>query len=418
MTWSSIPGWRTAEAGVQSVLGRLAPAGWRRHAAAAPVARAGTAAEHPWMPSDDALPVHVRVLGPRGTPVVESIEPLSPYGLQVLRDHVLAAGREARVEITVPRHAGRGVREGLDAAFARQRARGFDVRVVREGDPRRAAPAADPARVLPESRTDVPREAGLLLGLAMRVGTLLHELQRERSYASVQAASAGALFEAESRRQHAVTDGVAETFRSFVETYAEQLPRPVALGAEVAFEALAQVPRARVRATALDAHVAVVLDAYARIVASLLTVARAVAASGRDGELARMALAYTAFLYAKEEASRERAEVASAWAIEGVAPDPLAVESRIASREAFLTVFEMGASPTVLGALRRCTTEPDWEGVSELEDLARSRIRPDATSASAALWLERMTGRLDRLRELEDLQLDEMLRRATLTKRH
>jgi hypothetical protein len=376
-----------------------------------------------WFPGGGTPVARIRIGRRRGF-FLECVEPLTPYGLEVIKDHARDAGPDSWVEVAAPPDTSAQTLRHLRELFAPERARGCDVRVVirmREpaATPPPERPVAHPAPVRErEVAETIAGEEGVMLGLMRHVGRVLHEMQRERDYGTVHAASRGRLFDAEARHQHDTTDDVARSLQAFVETHADALPRTVALCAEVALEALQHLPVIRECAALADATSTTVLEAYARPIASLLAVAHVVAASENDAELARMALAHAAFLNAKEQAGRERAEIASAWAVEGYAPDPFSVESLIAARNAFFKIFEIAATPTVLGEFRRRVSATDSDELQEMEDLARSRIRPDAAGASAARWFERMTTRLERLREVEDLQLEQMLRRATLTKPH
>jgi hypothetical protein len=372
------------------------------------------------MPRVDAPMVRITVRGGDGRTLVDSVEPLSPYVVETIVDH--ARGAAARAEVTLPSTTPHAVLAAIEAALAR-RLGAAGVRVVYAGAGVEYAAPTGAVAARPEPPVSVPEpapaSAGVPLTLIMCVGRLLHDLERERGYAAVYSASAYRLFVVERSTQERATDAAVTALRAFMAARRDELPPPLEASTAPALEALAALPSVRVRVTVGGLASAAVIDAYRPSVSSLLAVVHMAAAIERDADLARMALAYAAFLNAKEQAGRERAEVASAWAVDGLRPDPLAVESAIAAQNAFLRVFEMTASPTVVDAFHLRATDPVWAAVAEMERLARGGVgAADGYRPDAAGWFECMTAKLDGLRQVEDLQFEAMLRHATLSRRH
>jgi acyl carrier protein len=106
---------------------------------------AGASIDRPVAP----LPVHARVHGERG--VIEHTGTLTPYGAQAIADDARHAGRNARLDVTVPAEATDATVAAVHDRFAALTGHTVDVHVARMRTPKRR-------RAMPsERRPDDPR---------------------------------------------------------------------------------------------------------------------------------------------------------------------------------------------------------------------------------------------------------------------
>jgi acyl carrier protein len=90
------------------------------------------------------LPVHARVQGERG--VFVRVDALTPYGAQAIADDARHAGRNARIDVTVPAEATDATLAAVHDRFAALAGPGVDVHVARNHGSKRRPPVPPDAR--------------------------------------------------------------------------------------------------------------------------------------------------------------------------------------------------------------------------------------------------------------------------------
>lgn len=295
-------------------------------------------------------PVCVRILRSSGGKQLVRSLIFSPYAAQTIVEDALRAGPGARLEVTVPDDTADAVLAHIEEALARPRAAGVAVGVRREA----AAQTMPPTGTLDRSAALCQaRRPSAAVQVLANIGELLHAVERERALTAVHMASGGRCFGPQLEAERAETDHERRSLRSVLDAAIGTLPEGVHLrGAALCH--VDPLDDTRRRADRLAAAPRAILEEYSRTTKALLACAELLPPALEDRELAYMATASLAWLRAKEEASRERAEVATAFV----------------------------------------------------------RDAADGSAADAADWLSAMIATLDRLKEVEDIQAAMGLDRA------
>jgi acyl carrier protein len=335
--------------------------------------------------------------------VVEHVGPLTPYLAEVVVDAARRAAAPARLDAVVAADAGP---DGLAAATrALARARGYGVEVsVRSGDG--LPPIADTA-TLARERERLRR----LATLATLASDLLHELQHERDLSALHAASHQRKLAVELAAQASRTDTAVGALNGFVAVHADELDDGLRARLADAEAALVGLRELRAAVAAPDAAVAAVVDRYLHVGHALLAATEAIAAVTPDAEWGRLAKAHLALLRAKETASLERSQLATAIELTGglAAGQELALSALIAAEHSFLDLFAATARPEAVSAWKRTAAGSSFREAAQLQRLALQR---PGLPLDAERVFNVMAGKLDRLRELEAVQLEGLMNRA------
>jgi methyl-accepting chemotaxis protein len=261
-----------------------------------------------------------------------------------------------------------------------------------------------------ERRSAAAQAGSVLTGtdLAIHLGNLLHETQRERGRTAQFLGSKGESFGSELAAQRKSTDGRVRALL----TYADDHPGRLAAETVTAIEGLTAI---RSDADAVPPDPKPVVGAYTALNAGLLGAA-STAARSDDASIQLRLQAYLSFLFAKERAGLERAQLAGAFAKDAFAPDQhVLVTSLVASQQAYLDAFTRQAPPETLEAWTTVQADPAFAEVAEME--ATALARPDGGfGIDSAVWFDTITKKIDGLKVLEDEQAT-AIRRAAVSAR-
>ncbi len=344
------------------------------------------------MPSVVAEPatLWVRVHQPHRGAVLERAVEMSPYMVQTVAEDVESAGPQAYVEVVVPEHEPDEMVASIDHTFARVRRRGATVNVSRGAS---LPPPAGRLRTLVE--------------FATCIGTLLHEIQLERGltclHLSVRQRDMPVALEA----KHQATDRALAEYAEYFAAHQPLLPDPVCEQAARALGSLGQLDGIRRLVLEPIEERGAIIHRYATLDADLMAVTATIAAVAPDAEYGRMAESYLALVNARESSA-----LGSAVGSGGMTPgQDVALASLISAQRSFMAIFTATARPEVVSAYRRKAADPSFREVDRLEQLMLHG--PGTVEIDADAWYRATATKLDRLREIEQVQLAALMRRAS-----
>jgi hypothetical protein len=259
------------------------------------------------------------------------------------------------------------------------------------------------------ARFVAPASLATRFELARRIAQLVHETQRERGTTAMFLGSAGERFAAELGERRAKADRRIADLDSFVAATtgwpAELEPR---IGALRAVSRDVGGLRAKADARLTSPHA--VIDAYSELNASLLQIIDVVAA-GTPDQLRAQSVAFTALIWAKENAARERAQLAMAFAQDRFEPgQAFVVGSLLGAQENLLRLFATAAPHDIAGGLSERLAAPPLHEVRRLESIALSR--PAGFGVDPAHWYEAMSRKVDLMGEVGDTVTARIVARA------
>jgi methyl-accepting chemotaxis protein len=260
-------------------------------------------------------------------------------------------------------------------------------------------------------------ELALLVQLAVTVGDLLHETQKERGSSSVYMSSRGAKFGPELQAQRTLTDDRRVKYLQFVRRWDASWPPAVAAALRMTDSQLTEIEARRRQVTDLSVPVPEVIGYYNDLNRRLLESVASIAGKSTDTELRAWSTGYFAFLQAKEHTGMERAQLSNVFGSDRFAPGQyFTVASLLAAQRAYLHVFAISAPPVAVQLLKQKSETPVFGEVEARERLAFGSGPPAGERAGFGVdsgdWFRLMTRKIDLLKEVENGTAGAILQRA------
>ncbi|NGZ04724.1 MAG: methyl-accepting chemotaxis protein [Magnetococcales bacterium] len=251
--------------------------------------------------------------------------------------------------------------------------------------------------------------------LSVRIGALVHELQKERGMSSGFLGSKGEKFKNElPRLRKEETDTKLSVLREFVGKFDQGLHgdlfvRKLADGMK-RLENLQEI-RGRVDSLAIPALEA--LAYYTGTIQALLDVIGLVNGLAADVEMANRSIAYVNLLYAKERMGLERATLTNTFARDGFAPGILQRFGQLmGGQESHLLVFLGNASSEDLATFREKVQGKAVEEVDRMRQLAFDKAGTGGFGIDPGYWFATITQKIDLVKQVEDVVAERLQARA------
>lgn len=260
-------------------------------------------------------------------------------------------------------------------------------------------------------------ELSLLVQLAVTVGDLLHETQKERGSSSVFMSSRGTKFAGELQAQRAVTDDRRLKYLQFVRRNDASWPPVVAAALRMTDAQLGEVEARRRQATDLSVPVAEVIGYYNDLNRRLLESVASIASKSGDTDLRAWSTGYFAFLQAKEHTGMERAQLSNVFGADHFAPGQyFTLASLLAAQRTYLHVFGISGPPAAVQLYDQKRASPVFAEVEARERLAFGSGPSAGDKAGFGVdsgdWFRLMTRKIDLLKEVENGAASAILQRA------
>jgi methyl-accepting chemotaxis protein len=237
------------------------------------------------------------------------------------------------------------------------------------------------------------------------IGDVLHETQRERGRSSQFLTAKGTRFSTELTAQRSATDQQVGRLSALAGNVGD-LSVEVRDATKRTVTAVQTLPNLRQDADSLTVPAAEVIGGYSTLNAQLLDGIAALAAAVDDSALTSRLNAYLFFLRSKENSGIERAQLARAFGQDHFDDlgHVLKVNSLISTQKSLNASFEQFATPDVLAQWRALQGDAEFVSVTALEDLALSKALTGGFGAAGATWFDTATAKINKLKDLENLQ--------------
>lgn len=253
--------------------------------------------------------------------------------------------------------------------------------------------------------------------LVRKTAALIHDLQRERGLSNLFTGSKGQQFGPEITVQRAMTDQSESGLRAgFDQLSTDPTRHGARLFSRIAYtlHGLDALPQMRRSVDERQLTTSELSAAYARLIASLMSVVFEAADMATDPSLSRWLVALFNLMQGKELAGQERAAGSAMWA-EGQAGREAQqhLVHLIESQDRCLKVFESFATPELLHLWQHCRSP---QSDAERERLRRMlcHARPGAAlnTLKSSLWFDCCSQRMDELRLVEEQMTKMLVERA------
>jgi methyl-accepting chemotaxis protein len=255
---------------------------------------------------------------------------------------------------------------------------------------------------------------GVVVQLSVRLGNLVHEMQKERGLTAVFMSSNGTKLGSELTTQRGTVDGRQREMESFLTAHRAELSASILQRLDPAMAAVGQLPAKRQDASGLKVPPKVVINYFTDTHAALLASIGALASGTDNAELGRMATAYVQFLQAKEKTGVERANLANAFGANRFGEGQFfTVASAIAAQRTLLAEFELNAKPDTFAFYQETMKSPVVAEVAAMEEVALAKAATGGFGVDSAVWYTKITAKIDLMKRVEDRQVEALEARAT-----
>ncbi|MGE5547515.1 MAG: methyl-accepting chemotaxis protein [Solirubrobacterales bacterium] len=251
-----------------------------------------------------------------------------------------------------------------------------------------------------------------LAGLASEVGSVVHELQKERGASSLYLASKGSQFGDRLADQRKLTDKAAARLADAMEE------AHVGVGALQGALAEARksvegrsATRKRVDDQAIDSKTA--MGEYTGIIKTMLDLVARVALATPEKSTAELASSYLSFIEGKERAGQERATGSAGFA---GGFDPALYRRFIslqAQQETLFGQFARQAPAQLASLFQQKSAEAPFAEVAGMREAAVAKVSGSGEGVPASAWFDATTRRINLLKEVEDAVTAQLSATAT-----
>ena len=264
-------------------------------------------------------------------------------------------------------------------------------------------------KILQESR-----KTEHLVGLSVRTGALVHELQKERGLSSGFINAKGEKFKDELAKQRQTSD---EQFK-LLDAYKAANPDAVTTvkaSLDASYQQRAKLAEIRSKIDGLSIEGKDSFAYYTSINYSYLNVVAAVGRNSRNPELMRVAIAYFDFSKAKEEMGKERATLNAVLANNAFNPETYQRSFAIlAAQKSFMEGFHRFGSETAVAAYDQQESTDTFKKVEELRTTVVSKGMEGNFGIAPEDWFKAITAKIDLMKTTEDNLAKEILQLADI----
>lgn len=256
------------------------------------------------------------------------------------------------------------------------------------------------------------RKTEHLVGLSVRTGALVHELQKERGLSSGYINAKGEKFKDELSRQRQASD---EQFKQ-LDAYLAVNPEAAAVvkpSLEAAGQQKNRLAEIRSKVDGLTIEGKDSFAFYTGINYSYLDVVAAVGRNSRNPELMRAAISYFAFSKVKEEMGKERATLNAV--IAGNAFNPETYQrtfSILAAQKSFMEGFKKFGSAAAIASYDEKEKSEQFKKVDELRAAVINKGMDGNFGLAPEDWFKAITVKIDLMKVIEDSMSKEILQQA------
>lgn len=243
-----------------------------------------------------------------------------------------------------------------------------------------------------------------LVDVSVKIGALVHEMQKERGMSASFISSNGAKFVAELPVQREKSDKSIETLQATLKSfdsrsYSDSLKTLL----NTALSNLDELGSKRSIISALGIDGTQASAYYTKTIGSLLEVPAQVSTLSSHSEISRLAAAYSSLLLAKERAGRERALLATVFVADQFTPD---TQSRFlknfSAQDVYTELFFAFALDSQKEFYQAKVSGPAVDEVARIKKLAMDKGIEPGLGIDPVYWFKTVTEKIDLIKEVEN----------------
>jgi methyl-accepting chemotaxis protein len=245
-----------------------------------------------------------------------------------------------------------------------------------------------------------------------QIGSVVHELQKERGRSAVFLGSKGVKFVSELPAQQKATDVDLILLRKMLEKFdATGLGPEFASTFKSGIGELEQLPAKRTLICATNITGAESTAYFTQTIAWLLDIGVGVSRLVHDAGVANGMSCYLSFLQAKEQTGIERAVMASVFSTDKFTGDAFSrFKQAVTAQNTYLHVFENFASTEQRRFFAEKLRGAAVDEVAKMRQIAETKASEGNFGVASGTWFDAMTAKIDLMKEVEDTLATDYLR--------
>ena len=255
-------------------------------------------------------------------------------------------------------------------------------------------------------------ETRTLTGLAVRVGSLTHEIQKERGLSSGYINAKGEKFRDELAKQRELVNGEFAKVKQYVSSNGTALDR-IKKTLDTASSGMEKLPELRGNVDALKIEGKDSFSFYSKQILSYIDVVAAVSTTSESHVIMRAATGYYAFVKAKEENGKERATLNAVLVADAFTDETFQRTFAILSaQKSYFEMFKQYASPSELATFDEKSKAPEFQKVEELRATILAKGMAGGFGITPEIWFATITAKINSMKEVEDVLAKDIMNAA------
>ncbi len=251
-----------------------------------------------------------------------------------------------------------------------------------------------------------------LVGLSVRTGAVVHELQKERGFSSGYINARGEKFRQELAAQRQASDAEIKRLTEYLATAADAAGA-VKASLDAAAQHKERLAETRSRIDSLSLEGKDSFAFYTAINYAYLDVVAAVGRNARQPELMRAAISYFAFSKVKEEMGKERATLNAVITSNAFTPETYQrTFSILSAQRSFQEGFRKFGSESAVALYNAKESSEAFTKVEELSNIVIGKGMQGNFGLIPEDWFRAITAKIDIMKGIEDSLAQEILTQA------
>lgn len=240
--------------------------------------------------------------------------------------------------------------------------------------------------------------------LAVKISSLVHELQKERAVTAIFVESKGSKFNPELLSRRSDTDKKIAELQAFLRDYdLEKFGAEFSADMSHALDNLNMIREKRESASTLRIKGDAVIDYYTRTNASFLNLIAHISRLSTNAEVSARTAAYVNFLFGKEKTGVERAVLSDVFAEDRFESGMFErLISAVAAQETYTGVFLSFATADQKDFYRSKMSGKVVDEVARMRRIAIEKGKEGKFGIEPSHWYEMITGKINLLKDVED----------------
>ncbi len=256
------------------------------------------------------------------------------------------------------------------------------------------------------------RKTEHLVGLSVRTGALVHELQKERGLSSGFINARGEKFKDELAKQRQATDEQFKLLDAYKATNPDAVVT-VKASLDASYQQRAKLAELRSRIDGLTIEGTEAFTYYSNLNYLYLNVVAAVGRNSRNPKLMRAAISSFAFSKAKEEMGKERATLNAVLANNAFTTETYQrLFSILAAQQSFMEGFHRFGSESAVAAYDQQEKSDTFKRVDELRATVVNKGMDGNFGIAPEDWFKAITAKIDLMKAIEDSMAREIQQQA------